>query len=69
MGKYAKAIAGGLAALVGALAVVITGNETFTDVTVSEWLFVAAQVLAVYGVVYLVPNKPVEEPHKGKHQD
>ncbi len=58
MGKYAKAIAGGAAALVGGLLLVVTGNETLADVTTAEWLLVAGQVLGTYGFVYAVRNQP-----------
>ena len=53
----AKAFAGAIIVLVGALAVVITGDEGFGDVTTAEWLIVSGEVLAVFAGVYFVPNK------------
>lgn len=58
MAEVAKAVAAGLAALVGSLALVISGNETFADVSTLEWLIVAGHVLGSYGFVWYVPNKP-----------
>lgn len=54
---YAKAIVAGIAATVGALLLVVQGNETLADVTFVEWLTVAGLVLGSYGFVYAVPNK------------
>ena len=58
LNPYAKSVVTGIMALVAALMVVITGNETLADVTFAEWLAVAAAVLATSGVVYAVPNRP-----------
>lgn len=56
MGQYAKAIAGGLGALIGSLLLVMSGNETLADVTQVEWLIVAGNVLGTYGIVWKVRN-------------
>ncbi len=53
----AKAFAAGLAALVGGLVLVVTGEDTFADVSVAEWLIVAGMVLGSYGFTWAVPNK------------
>lgn len=53
-----KAYGGGLAALIGSLLLVIQGNETLADVSTAEWLLVAINVLASYGIVWAAPNKP-----------
>jgi hypothetical protein len=59
MGKYAKAIAGGIAAALGSLLLVLTGNETIADVTTVEWIAVGVNVLGSYGIVYAAPaNTP-----------
>ena len=57
LGPYLKAVAGGAAAGIGALLLVVTGNETVADVTFAEWLLVVLAVLGSFGVVYAVPNK------------
>jgi len=57
MGQYAKAIAGGLAALIGSLLLVMSGNETIADVTQVEWLLVGANTLGSYGIIWKVPNR------------
>ncbi len=54
---YAKALAAALAAAIGALLLVITGTETFADVTVAEWLLVALTTIGSMGLVYAVPNR------------
>ena len=46
----AKAVAAALAAVAGSLLLVITGNETFADVTVNEWLVVVLNVLGTFGI-------------------
>jgi hypothetical protein len=56
--SVAKAIAGGLVALAGSLLLVVTGNETFADVTMNEWLLVIVNTGGVYGVVWRVNNHP-----------
>jgi hypothetical protein len=53
----AKAIAGGVGAAIGALLLVVTGNETLADVTTAEWLVVAGSILGNFGLVWVVPNK------------
>lgn len=58
MRANAKAIGGGLAAVVGSLLLVVSGNETLADVTTAEWLLVAFNVLGTYGLVWALPNKP-----------
>lgn len=54
----AKAIGSGLAALIGSLLLVLSGNETFGDVTTVEWLLVALNTLGSYGITWSLPNKP-----------
>lgn len=57
MGRYAKAVTA-LFYIVGVnLLVFITGDETFADVTVREWIFVATEAFGAFGIVYAVPNK------------
>lgn len=54
--SVAKAIAAGLAAAVGSLLLIVTGNETLADVSTAEWLLVAFNTLGAYGVTWRVPN-------------
>lgn len=56
-GQVAKAFAGAAVALLGSLSLFITGGETLADVTQGEWINVAINVLATFGIVYRVPNK------------
>ncbi len=59
LGKYSKAITA-FAYIVGVnLLLFITGDETFADVTVREWIFVATEAFGAFGIVYAVPNKTV----------
>lgn len=51
--KYAKAVAGALAAGATALGVALADNS----VTTQEGLTVAAAVLATFGLTWAVPNK------------
>lgn len=60
MAPVAKAIAAGLVAALGSLALFITGDEGFGDVTTGEWITAGVNVLAAYGIVWTVPNRPVE---------
>lgn len=53
----AKAIAAGVAAVLGSLLLFVTGDETLADVTVGEWIAVGVNVLGAYGIVWVVPNK------------
>ncbi len=55
--SVAKAVAAGLAALIGGLLLVVTGGEGIGDVTVAEWLIVAGTVLGSYGFTWAIPNK------------
>ena len=57
LSPVAKAVAGGLAALIGSLLLVLQGNETLSDVNTVEWLTVALNVLGAYGVVWATPNR------------
>jgi len=59
IGQVAKAVAGGLAAAIGSLLLVLQGNESFADVNTVEWLTVALNVLGTYGVVWAVPNQQI----------
>ncbi len=54
-----KAFLGALIALVGSLALLVTGDETLANVTQAEWLVVAGEVLAVFSAVYFPTNKTV----------
>ena len=53
----AKAFIGAAIALVGSLALIVTGDETLADVTTAEALVVAGEVLAVFAGVWYLPNK------------
>lgn len=55
---YAKAVAILVYLVAGGLALVITGGETFADVTLAEWLAVVLYVVFGTGLVYVVPNRP-----------
>ena len=57
--RMAKAVVAGLAAAIGGLLLVMSGPETFSDVTTVEWLIVAGQVLATFGFAYEVPNRQI----------
>ena len=57
MSQYAKAIYGTIAAVIGSLALLLTGDEGFTDISTREWLIVAGEALAVGGIVFGVKNK------------
>lgn len=61
MPKYAKAIAAFVMSVLGGLAIVITGNEGFGDVTLNEWLVLAADVVATTAAVYGFRNAPLAE--------
>ena len=58
---YLKAVAGGVAAGIGALLLVVTGNETVADVTFAEWLLVVLAVLGSFGIVSAVPTRSKPE--------
>jgi len=55
---YLKAITAAAVAGLTALLLVVSGNETFSDVTLAEGILVALAVLGSGGAVYQVPNKP-----------
>lgn len=57
--SVAKAVGGGLAAALGSLLLVVSGDATLADVTTAEWLLVGLNVLGAYGIVYAVPNRQV----------
>ena len=57
--QTAKATGGALAVTVGILATILTGNETLADVTFVQWLVIIAAILATWGFVYRIPNKPI----------
>lgn len=52
-----KAFIGAFIALVGSLALIVTGDETLANVTQAEWLVVTGEVLAVFAGVYFPANK------------
>ncbi len=52
-----KAFIGAGIALVGSLALIVTGDETLVNVTQAEWLIVVGEVLAVFAGVYFPTNK------------
>ena len=56
--RYAKAVAGGLAAGVAALTPALADGT----VTGAEWLTIAIAVLAGAGIIAVVPNKPPTPP-------
>lgn len=61
MGSVAKAIAGGLGAAVSYfIGVLLAIGDTagFADLTTVQWLGVIPVILAVYGLVWTVPNTP-----------
>ena len=53
----AKAFIGAAIALVGSLALIITGDETLSDISTAEAIVVAGEVLAVFAGVYFPTNK------------
>lgn len=53
---HAKAIVAFLTSVLGGFLIVITGNETFADVTVAEYLSVAASTVTNTAAVWLTPN-------------
>lgn len=55
----AKAVAAGLAAAMGSLLLVLTGDQSLTDVTTVQWLQVGVNVLGSFGVVWAIPNRPL----------
>ncbi len=55
---YAKAITAAAVAGLGALLLVVTGNETFSDVTLAEGILVALAILGSGGATYAIPNRP-----------
>ena len=58
--KVAKAVAAAIAAAIGGLLLVMSGSDTFADVTTVEWLIVAGQILTVFGVAYEIPNRQID---------
>ncbi len=52
-----KAFLGAAVALVGSLALIITGDETLSDISTAEAIVVAGEVLAVFAGVYFPTNK------------
>ncbi len=57
-----KAFIGAAIALVGSLALIVTGDETLVNVTQAEWLVVIGEVLAVFAGVYFPTNKTTVTP-------
>lgn len=53
----AKAILAAISVAIGDLCTLLTGNQNLSDVTFVQWLWIATNVLAVWGIVYAVPNK------------
>lgn len=53
----AKAILAALAVAVGDLCTLLTGDQNLSNVTFVQWLFIASNILATWGIVYAVPNK------------
>jgi hypothetical protein len=58
-----KAFFGAAIALVGSLALLVTGDETLANVTQAEWLVVTGEVLAVFSAVYFPTNKTASGAH------
>lgn len=59
MKVYMKAIVAFVTATLGGLAIVITGNETFADVTLNEWLVLTGEIVLTTAAVYGFRNEPV----------
>ena len=53
----AKAVAAGLAAAIGSLLLVVSGDDTLASVTTSDWLLVALNTLGAYGITWAIPNR------------
>lgn len=66
----AKAIIGGITSAIlaglSALAVVVVGDATLSQVTTGQWIAVAIAVItagsSAYGLVYVTSNKPASAP-------
>ncbi len=58
LAPYYKAYAAAITAGLVTALTVLTGNETWADVTTAERILVALSVLGAGGVTYAVPNKP-----------
>lgn len=56
LGSVAKAIAAGLGAAVSYFIGVLPAAGGFNDLTTIQWLGVVPIILAVYGIVWMVPN-------------
>lgn len=56
MRVYAKAIVAFLTAALGGLALVVTGNEGFADVSTNEWLVLGADVVVTTAAVWGIRN-------------
>ena len=54
---YAKAFAAGIASGLFTLAGMVSGDDTFSDVTFQQWLLVAGAVLVGWGVTYTTANR------------
>jgi hypothetical protein len=67
LAERSKAIRGMAVTLVGALSLVIVGNESFADVTVAEWLIVAGAVLGTGLTVERTENRDAEPAPTGRH--
>ncbi len=58
LNPYMKAVVAAGVAAVTSLLLIVTGNETFADITIAEWLIVLLAVLGSGGATYAVPNRP-----------
>ena len=58
----AKSILAALAVAVGDLSTLLTGTQNLSDVTFVQWLLIASNILATWGVVYAIPNKTPAAP-------
>ena len=57
---YAKAIAAVLISIVGALAVVVTGDMTLGDLTTAQWIVVALAGLAEFTAIIGLQKAPAD---------
>lgn len=56
--EVAKAIASGIAVGIAVILTMLQGDQDFTALTLSDWLWVALAVLASYGITWSIPNRP-----------
>lgn len=66
-GSAAKAIYASGAAFIASLGTVLVGNESISQVSDGQWVFIAGATLGAFGAVYGVTNTPTIKtaPHGG----